>query len=430
MTLHLNFTSATCSRSTSRPSAIPITNNVTHIQPHIFLIARSHPTTSKLTRSLEHIAAKMPSLPNVDDVLPPRIRSYLRSAHRHADAFAKQVKHGANLATTGTNEARNQVKRFIRKSPISKHLSDDYVQGCVDAIFATMFLSACAIAVRKSTRQFPTAEEIPASLIRRRGTLHGVVVAVRDGDNVRVRHTPLLHRVFPRLQRTVHRSSSLLSDTTINVRLAGVDAPECTHGLRPGQPHGKEARRWLQQFATGRLVRCRLHATDQYRRVIATVYAEHPNPILKRFGLGVRNVGLELVKAGYATVYTGGGAQYGGNHMLRRYVRAEEIARRARIGMWCKGEEGVMLPGEFKRLFKTAIGDPMRQSLLAKPVKQPKQPKQPKLLSKQLTKQVVPPTPAAQADRPLVKSSEDEGALAARVLRVALDTYQWLRRLR
>lgn len=306
-----------------------------------------------------------------------------------------------------THNFRKQLKKGVRNSPLSKHMSEDYVLGCLDAVITTFLITACAVAVRKSTRRFRTTDDIPMSFVRRQGRLHGVVIAVRDGDNVRIQHTPFLHRVIPHLRYRARRSAKLLSESTVNIRLAGVDAPECVHGGRPGQPYGKQARTWLQKFATGRYVHCRLHSVDQYRRVIATVYVKHRNPFLSRFGLGSKNVGLELVRAGFATVYTGGGAQYGGTRALGRYVQAEALARKSKIGMWAKGEESVVLPSEFKRLIKASVAPVSGRSGLSKTdLKRSPQ-------------------------RSTGESSEREnGVPISQVLRIALDAYQWLRRLR
>lgn len=91
-----------------------------------------------------------------------------------------------------------------------------------------------------------------------------------------------------------------------------------------------------------------MHAVDQYRRVVATVTRHHANPVFRFLGLGRRNVSLELTKAGYATLYEGAGAQYGGEFMKAVYKAAEDVARRSGMGMWAD-RKGYVSPGEFKK---------------------------------------------------------------------------------
>ena len=45
------------------------------------------------------------------------------------------------------------------------------------------------------------------------------------------------------------KSFSYTSENTIGVRLAGVDAPECSHFGAVGQPYGPEALQWLKKLA-------------------------------------------------------------------------------------------------------------------------------------------------------------------------------------
>lgn len=252
---------------------------------------------------------------------------------------------------------RNGIVNIVRHVPMASKVSNEYLYGCVDAAFTTVAFIAAVAVIRRSSRRFATVEDIPVQLVRREATLKGIVAAVRDGDNLRVRHIPPMERIVPRLFRKgkVTGGSSTLSQTTINIRLAAIDAPECTHGLQPGQPYGAEARLWLRNFTLKRHVSFRLHSIDQYRRVVATVHRDHQNPILRALGLGKRNVGLELTRAGYATLYRGANAQYGGPRRLRQYERTEQIAKNARRGMWADGTDAVTSPGDFKRMLRDGL---------------------------------------------------------------------------
>ena len=137
-----------------------------------------------------------------------------------------------------------------------------------------------------------------------------------------------------------------LKDQTIHVRIAGVDAPECAHFGHPEQPYGAEALEWLRTYLTpGQRVRVHLHSKDQFDRVVASVKVWR--------GLRRRDVGLEMIRAGMATVYeakTGG--EFGG--MKVRYVEAEGRAKKAKVGLWRETRRTRVSPAEFKRANKAA----------------------------------------------------------------------------
>ena len=78
------------------------------------------------------------------------------------------------------------------------------------------------------------------------------------------------------------------------MRIAGIDAPECAHFGRASQPFSGDALAWLRAALAGRRVRARLHSVDQFGRVVASVTV--------RRGLWRRDVGLEMLRAGMATV--------------------------------------------------------------------------------------------------------------------------------
>lgn len=301
---------------------------------------------------------------------------------------------------------RSGLATFIIRHAAPLNTAEDYVYGCIDAVMIASVLSATALVLRNASRRYATVDDLPLRLVHREQTLHGVVVAVRDGDNLRVRHTPFMERLLAPLLRQFRkvgnsgrrapRKSVNLSTSTLNVRLAGVDAPECAHGIRPGQPYGPAARKWLQRYAIGRKVRLRLHSVDQYKRVIATVHRKPRIPLLGWFNLGGRNIGLELVRAGYAVVYKGAGAQYGSDKLLAQYVGAEQLAKNCRRGMWKDGVDNVMSPMMFKQLLRGAANNPNTP-------------------------------PANGGSQPRKETAQFQ---VGRLLRLAFDAYVWLRRLR
>ena len=113
--------------------------------------------------------------------------------------------------------------------------------------------------------------------------------------------------------------------------------PELPHFGREGQPGGKEAIDWLTAYISGRRVRAYVYRRDQYDRVVATVYV--------RKGLLRRDVGLQMLKGGLATVYEAKtGAEFG---MLEdKYRSIEALAKSKRVGIW--GDKNFESPRDFK----------------------------------------------------------------------------------
>ena len=111
------------------------------------------------------------------------------------------------------------------------------------------------------------------------------------------------------------------------------------------QPFAAEAKEWLTKFVQGRKVCIQLHRIDQYGRAVATVRVHR-----RRFPWlwpSWWNVSLEMVRAGYATIYRDLGAEYGG--ILTDLEAAEAKARKSKLGMWTQSKEQYQSPGDFKR---------------------------------------------------------------------------------
>jgi endonuclease YncB( thermonuclease family) len=90
-------------------------------------------------------------------------------------------------------------------------------------------------------------------------------------------------------------------------------------------------------------VRAYIYKRDQYDRVVATVYV--------RRGLLRRDVGLQMLKSGMATVYEAkSGAEFG--TLEAKYRRAEWWAKTRRKGMWA----GKKADFESPRDYKTRMG--------------------------------------------------------------------------
>lgn len=291
----------------------------------------------------------MPRKGDDDDNIPPALRHFWRSACLRTQQTFQQSQRSLirfNKQACRTVNAFQKRTSTLLQQPeaISSRLSQDYLRGGVEFLTAAAALSLVAFASYKGLARYRTADDIPGRLIRHQRTLNGIVVSVRDGDGLRVRHVPFLRRLIndvnvPRGQK--------LSDSTIAVRLAAVDAPESS------QKYGKIARDWLRNFAIEQPVKIKLHSTDRYRRVVATVYRKHRNPLFRGLGLGQKNISLELTRAGYATLYDRSGAQYGNERMKKLYIAAEAVARRKRIGMWAD-QKNYVSPMDYKQSLRAS----------------------------------------------------------------------------
>lgn len=138
----------------------------------------------------------------------------------------------------------------------------------------------------------------------------------------------------------------------IHVRIAGVDAPELAHFGRPSQPYSTEALEWLRGYILHRRVRAYIYRRDQYDRAVATVYV--------RRGLLRRDVGLQMLKHGWATVYEAKmGAEFG--TFEERYRRAEWWAKKRRRGMWAGKMTEFESPKDFKARMAVIEGGKTRK---------------------------------------------------------------------
>ena len=88
-----------------------------------------------------------------------------------------------------------------------------------------------------------------------------------------------------------------------------------------------------------RRVRAYIYKRDQYERVVATVW-------VRRF-LFRKDVGKEMLKAGFATVYEAKmGAEFG--EFEEAYRKAEAVAKRKRLGIWGGNAKNFESPRDYK----------------------------------------------------------------------------------
>jgi len=114
-------------------------------------------------------------------------------------------------------------------------------------------------------------------------------------------------------------------DIEIKVRLVGIDAPETSKRKREiGQPFGRKAERHLAGLVLNKIVNIKGYGSDRYGRILAEIYIDE------------KNINLEMVKTGYAEVYSGSPPR---GFYLGGYQKAETLARNSSRGIWSQGQE-------------------------------------------------------------------------------------------
>ena len=192
-------------------------------------------------------------------------------------------------------------------------------------------VGVAASSVQDAMELYLTADDVPGGKLRSGGVIACRVVSVSDGDTMRVRHTP--SPFSPRAFK------GKLSENTILVRIAAVDAPETAKFGKPGMPLGAEATEFVKAKVLERRVRVRCYSRDQYGRIVGAVeYGVWP---------WRRDLSTELLKRGLASVYRQAGAVYG-KRPLDAWNAIEEEAQARRRGIWSGGVDKAVLPSEFK----------------------------------------------------------------------------------
>lgn len=125
-------------------------------------------------------------------------------------------------------------------------------------------------------RRYSTAAHIPPEVYQKSRTIRGKVVAVGDSDNFRIYHTPGFGWGW---LRSVPKTRKELKDQTIQIRIAGVDAPEGAHFGMPAQPFSKEAKDFLTKLVLNRQVQVQLYNRDQYQRMVREYTTRYIDPV-------------------------------------------------------------------------------------------------------------------------------------------------------
>ena len=134
-----------------------------------------------------------------------------------------------------------------------------------DLLFTAFGTALFLTIARKGLHRYRTAQEIPLRFFKQQRRLHGYAILVNDSDNIRFYHRPWVRLWCPNIPRND------LKYETINVRLAGIDAPEMAHFGGQSQPYAEEAKQWLTKMVEGRPVTIWLHRYDQYSRIVISM---------------------------------------------------------------------------------------------------------------------------------------------------------------
>ncbi|PKL16127.1 MAG: nuclease [Spirochaetae bacterium HGW-Spirochaetae-5] len=156
-------------------------------------------------------------------------------------------------------------------------------------------------------------------------TVTGTVTKVSDGDSIQI---------------------TTAEQTKLKVRLYGIDAPETpkiSHRTgqvsKPGQPHGDESWKALENKIMGKQVKLEILDIDKYRRMVGMVWLDD------------RNINLEMVSEGHAEAFI----EYLKPAYRTQFFDAEREAKSARRGVWSL--PNYERPRAFRKRLKVSGGE-------------------------------------------------------------------------
>ena len=121
-----------------------------------------------------------------------------------------------------------------------------------------------------------------------------------------------------------------------------MDAPETAKFGNDGQPYSLEAKQYISNNVQNKVVKVKLLRKDQYSRVIGVITTRNKYiPFLKN------DLSRGLAEQGYASLYTGGGAEYDGrrDELQRKIKKAQDKKK----GIWSNGVDNFVDPAAYKR---------------------------------------------------------------------------------
>ena len=168
--------------------------------------------------------------------------------------------------------------------------------------------------------EIKTVLDLPKSYFKTKQIINGNVIKVIDGDTIRMKYLR-----FPWSSPNLNKGE-LLSENTLIIRLAGVDAPETAKFGNPGQELGDEVTDFVKKEILSSNIKVKLLSIDRYNRAVGLIKYRNG---LKLFEKDLSQI---LLEKGYACVYNGGGAKYDGNK--QKYLKIESQAKQKGKGMW------------------------------------------------------------------------------------------------
>ncbi|MEY4631254.1 MAG: hypothetical protein RIQ81_1374 [Pseudomonadota bacterium] len=121
----------------------------------------------------------------------------------------------------------------------------------------------------------------------------------------------------------------------MNVRLAGIDAPERANKRKKskGQPLGDEAADFLNRSVADKTVEIEQVDLDAYNRPVVVIWLEQ------------KNFNIQLVEQGYAEVYRGPTKRLD----RQEFEAAETRAKAAKKGIWALPSDVRQSPAEYRK---------------------------------------------------------------------------------
>ncbi|RPD53641.1 SNase-domain-containing protein [Lentinus tigrinus ALCF2SS1-7] len=266
----------------------------------------------------------------------------------------------SSSASKALREDVDKVKKTLEedKAALIARLSSipPHILGSSAFVAGLVFGLGAQYVYARYLRRIPNADWVTPDILARRRWIKGYVTSVGDADNFRLYHTPGIGWRWPLKFRRIPVGRDL-KDQTIHIRMAGVDAPEAGHFGRPSQAFAEESLAWLKNQVENKFVYCQLVRRDQYGRIVAVPHLK-PRLLPNSLATG-KNLPLEMLRAGWGSVYEQAGAEYGPRG-VEEFLRVQSEAQKARRGIWQRGTSGET-PAEYKRRYREAAtsGDPV-----------------------------------------------------------------------
>lgn len=224
----------------------------------------------------------------------------------------------------------NELGQAIQNTSMKELLPSRSTMLIIGAYALGVVTGVLAFRAKVNMVRFRTVDDIPSSYFAAAGTkssgrsIRGKVASVTDGDTFRLWHKPPMND-------PLDKTAGKLSETTMMVRIAGMDTPETAKFGKEGQPFGEEAKQELALLLenAGSSLTIQPQSRDQFGRAVCLV-SIGPWPFKK-------DVAEIMLQKGLATVYRQAGAQYGGK--LERYEQLEAAAKKKKKGMWSLGKK-------------------------------------------------------------------------------------------